>query len=407
MGPNIKACVVLLLLATLLSACGKTDNVAPVANAGSAQTVFTAAVTTLDGGASFDPDGQAITYTWSFSSRPVGSSATLSDTHAVHPTFTADVGGTYVAQLIVSDGALDSAAATVNIVAAVSNVAPVANAGPAQSVTTGDLVTLNGSASSDADANPLTYTWSFTSRPASSTASFSDASAVQPTFTADLPGSYVVRLVVNDGTVNSAAATVTITAATVTDLVVNGSFEADLANWSQGTVIGAGASGTCSFNAAVAPGTETLTSVAGFPATDGTKIALGSVTSTTGAGGPGLPVYNCALYQDIAIPLGTTSLVLTYDVAVTGGNDGIDTGLFVGLFSTAAVPGITSQPVGGPVIRLITATPGTALAAVTDTLNVSGLAGTTVRLGFINAAERLAHEVVALDHVKLTARITQ
>ena len=66
-----------------------------------------------------------------------------------------------------------------------------------------------------------------------------------------------------------------------TDLMVNGSFESGLSSWLQGAVTEAGQTGTCSYNAATAPGTETLTSTAGFPATNGTGIALGSVSATT------------------------------------------------------------------------------------------------------------------------------
>jgi uncharacterized repeat protein (TIGR01451 family) len=91
------------------------------------------------------------------------------------------------------------------------NSPPVANAGPDQSVTVGALVQLNGAASTDVDGNPLTYSWSFVSRPPGSAAVLSNPSLVNPTFTADKSGSYVVQLVVNDGTVNSAPDTAQIT----------------------------------------------------------------------------------------------------------------------------------------------------------------------------------------------------
>lgn len=93
----------------------------------------------------------------------------------------------------------------------VSNVAPISNAGPNQTVTTGTTVTLNGSGSSDADGNPLTYLWSFVSVPAGSGATLTAPTTVRPTFLADKTGQYVVQLIVNDGVVSSTAASVTIT----------------------------------------------------------------------------------------------------------------------------------------------------------------------------------------------------
>jgi hypothetical protein len=96
-----------------------------------------------------------------------------------------------------------------------ANTAPVAEAGPIQNVSTEALVTLDGSGSTDADGNAFTYRWSFTTKPtSSSTATLSSAIVSNPTFTADKDGAYVLSLVVNDGTVNSAADMVTITAAT-------------------------------------------------------------------------------------------------------------------------------------------------------------------------------------------------
>jgi hypothetical protein len=86
----------------------------------------------------------------------------------------------------------------------------VANAGPEQVVLTGSTITLDGSGSSDADGDLLTYDWIFVSLPVGSNATLSDASAVRPTFTPDLYGDYFLSLVVDDGTVTSAESTVLI-----------------------------------------------------------------------------------------------------------------------------------------------------------------------------------------------------
>ena len=85
-----------------------------------------------------------------------------------------------------------------------ANTPPVANAGPDQTVRTGDQVTLNGTASTDADGDSLTYSWTMISRPAGSTAVLSSSTAGMPAFTADRGGTFVLRLVVNDGRVDSA-----------------------------------------------------------------------------------------------------------------------------------------------------------------------------------------------------------
>ena len=146
--------------------------------------------------------------TWSFVSKPVGSSAALSDTQAVKPVFDVDVAGTYTVQLIVNDGTVNSAPDTVTI--STENSAPVANAGADQAVYVNDTVQLDGSSSSDVDGDSLTFTWSFISKPVGSSAALSDTQAVKPVFDVDVAGTYTVQLIVNDGTVNSAPDTVTI-----------------------------------------------------------------------------------------------------------------------------------------------------------------------------------------------------
>jgi len=185
-----------------------TSNSAPVANAGTDQTPLFGETVSLNGGASSDVDGDLLTFSWSIISRPAGSFATLTDTAAVTPSFEVDVSGSYVVQLIVNDGFVDSTVDTVSI--NTSNSAPVADAGADQSPFFGETVNLNGVDSSDVDGDLLTFSWSITSRPAGSFAALSAATTVNPSFEVDVSGSYVVQLIVNDGSVDSAADTVNI-----------------------------------------------------------------------------------------------------------------------------------------------------------------------------------------------------
>ena len=87
----------------------------PVADAGDDQTVDVGTSVQLDGSASADPEGHALSYAWSFTSKPAGSAAVLSSATSVAPTFTADVAGVYVLSLVVNDGGSGSAPDTVTI----------------------------------------------------------------------------------------------------------------------------------------------------------------------------------------------------------------------------------------------------------------------------------------------------
>lgn len=70
----------------------------------------------VDGGSSFDADGDALTYRWQLT-LPANSQTSLDDPTAVSPTFLADQPGEYLANLVVADGYHQSAVATVVVTA--------------------------------------------------------------------------------------------------------------------------------------------------------------------------------------------------------------------------------------------------------------------------------------------------
>ena len=199
-------------------------NTPPVANAGANQTVAVGASVKLNGAASSDANGDALTYAWFFVTRPSGSLASLTGTTTVSPGFTADVAGNYVIGLNVNDGKASSAQSSVTVIATAANTAPVANAGPSQTVLVGTVVSLNGSASSDANGDALTYEWTLT-RPTGSSAVLNNSKSMVTSFIADLAGSYTLTLVVNDGKVNSSPSSVVIYANSaspgLTDLIIS------------------------------------------------------------------------------------------------------------------------------------------------------------------------------------------
>jgi K319-like protein len=175
-----------------------TFNIPPIANAGPDQSIHANGLVTLDGSGSSDPDGNPITYAWSFLSRPAGSSAAFSNPAAVNATFTPDLPGDYTIQLIVTDS-LGAASQPDQVVISTWNSAPIAEAGQDQAISLiGTTVHLDGTQSYDPDGDPITYEWTFASMPQGSNATLISANTASPTFLADLYGTYLVRLIVSD-----------------------------------------------------------------------------------------------------------------------------------------------------------------------------------------------------------------
>lgn len=90
-----------------------------------------------------------------------------------------------------------------------TNNTPLANAGTDWGTPVGSNATLDSSSSNDADGDALTYSWTL-SAPTGSSAFLSDPTAANPTFITDIAGNYTATLIVNDGTVDSSADSVTV-----------------------------------------------------------------------------------------------------------------------------------------------------------------------------------------------------
>jgi hypothetical protein len=140
----------------------------------------------LDGTGSWDADGDPIlSYSWTLDSAPSGSILTTADINEENepaPIFIPDEEGTFTFGLVVSDGLFDSVKDTVAVDVEYRgyNHAPVANAGSDSSYsdtaactasgygyTCDDCSTvvfgLNGTGTTDADGDPLVYSWTITS----------------------------------------------------------------------------------------------------------------------------------------------------------------------------------------------------------------------------------------------------
>lgn len=320
------------------ASCGSNDtNTAPVANPGATQNVQTGALVTLDGTGSTDAEKNTLTYTWVMVSKPATSTATLTGPTTSKPTFTADKSGTYTVSLVVNDGKLNSALVTLNVFASVSstNTAPVANAGTAQTVVVGTKVYLDGTLSTDAENDPIAFKWTLAAKPAGSTAALNSTSSPTPNFTADVAGTYLATLVVNDGRTDSGSATVTIVAST-------GNL-APIANAGPAQTVTPGSRVNLDGTASSDPNNDfitykwTLTSVpSGSPATLTSDTTAKPYFTADRAGTyvVALQVFDGKLYSTVATNVITAAVGNRAPIANAGVNQSVSTGATVTLDGT-------------------------------------------------------------------------
>ncbi|HTL07046.1 MAG TPA: PKD domain-containing protein [Chitinophagaceae bacterium] len=190
-------------------------NQSPIADAGSNSTItLPVNSATVNASASFDPDGSIASYAWSKTSGPA--QYAITDASAYTTTVTNLVQGVYVFTVTITDNSGATATANVNVTVnapapppPVPNQVPVARAGAAISITLPtDNAVLDGTASSDADGNIVSYAWTKTSGPAGH--AFANAAAASTNVSNLVAGTYVFTLQVTDNAGATASADVTV-----------------------------------------------------------------------------------------------------------------------------------------------------------------------------------------------------
>ena len=148
----------ILVMESFSNTCDLSENQNPVSNAGLNQTTSYNQIVTLDGSASTDSDGTISSYAWSQIS---GTGVELSSPSEQTTTFTSpSVEGDLVFRLVVIDDQSASDSDTITISIVNTNINPIAVAGGDQVVGVSELVTLDGSASTDPDGAISSYLWS-------------------------------------------------------------------------------------------------------------------------------------------------------------------------------------------------------------------------------------------------------
>ncbi len=157
--------------------------------------------TCLNGSSSYDPDGDKIvSYSWSLSARPAGSSAVISPANDVQSCFTPDLPGNYRVSLrVASKNAADETVWSGETTCSITtrDRLPIAVIKALSAGTIGEEHCFSGSDSYDPDGDKIVeYRWRLAALPQGSKAVISSGNTVQSCFIPDVRGTYTVALVV-------------------------------------------------------------------------------------------------------------------------------------------------------------------------------------------------------------------
>lgn len=177
----------------------------PVADAGPNQQTLEGTQVCVDGAGSHDPAGQPLTLTWTLVTVPDQSLLTTADLtpNGTTACLTPDVPGAFALALVVHNGFNPSDPDFVFIAAGSTNQGPTAVAEVVNAASC-SFVAVTASGSTDPEGDVLHPQWDVLLVPDGSTvplggAAFDDAHAISPRFYADVPGTYTLQLIVNDG----------------------------------------------------------------------------------------------------------------------------------------------------------------------------------------------------------------
>jgi hypothetical protein len=178
---------------------------APISNAGGKKTVNTKS-TSLNGAASYDPDGTIVSYNWTQLNGP--NTATIRTARAATTDVNNLATGTYSFQLEVTDNHGLKGTSTMSLEVLPPPVAPVARAANKTISLPTNRVELDGSTSTDADGSIRSYRWTQQSGPATSSIL---AATSSKTVVANLvAGTYQYQLEVTDNAGLKGTATVSV-----------------------------------------------------------------------------------------------------------------------------------------------------------------------------------------------------